>query len=389
VKKAGRTIGGPVEFSWSDEDDRFRHELRDFIDSELPPRWTDLIPGEEPASEFIRDFCGKLGQRGWLTPHWPSQYGGSDGSPWQFIILGEELWGAGEPRGSQYMNVNWIGPAIINAGTPEQKSYHLRRISAGDVFWCQGFSETEAGTDLANMRTAAERDGDDYVINGEKVWTSYAAEADFCFLLARTDPNSTGNKGISIFLVPTGTPGFTIEPIPSVLDIHEFNRLTFTNVRVPVSARLGPENAGWQVVREALSHERIGGPRYARAARVTERLREMARSRGWWDRDGIKSRLAEADASCEAARLLVYQAIHARSRGRSEDLEVSLARVAIVRCERIVAEVALEMFEDESLELGSIANSQLKTSMIAGLGGGSVEVQLNGIARALLGPAER
>jgi alkylation response protein AidB-like acyl-CoA dehydrogenase len=378
-----------MDFTWSEDDAAFRSELRTFVTDELPQRWLELIPGEEPASDFILDFCRKLGQKGWLTPHWPEQYGGTDGSAWQFIILGEELWSAGEPRGSQYMNVNWIGPAIINAGTAEQRDYHLRRISAGDVFWCQGFSEAGAGTDLANMATTAVRDGDDYVINGEKLWTSYAGEADFCFLLARTDPQSTGNKGISVFLVPTDTPGFTIEPIPSVLDIHEFNRLTFTNVRVPASVRLGPENGGWRVVREALSHERIGGPRYARAAQVTQRLREVGRERGWLDRDGIKTRLAQAEASCEAARLLVYQAIHARSQGRSEDREVSLARVAIVRCERLVAELALEMFEDEGLELGSMGNSQLKTSMIAGLGGGSVEVQLNMVARSLLGSTER
>jgi alkylation response protein AidB-like acyl-CoA dehydrogenase len=378
-----------MDFTWSEDDAAFRSELRTFVEDELPQRWLELIPGEEPASDFILDFCRKLGQKGWLTPHWPQQYGGTDGSAWQFIILGEELWSAGEPRGSQYMNVNWIGPAIINAGTAEQRDYHLRRISAGDVFWCQGFSEAGAGTDLANMATTAVRDGDDYVINGEKMWTSYAGEADFCFLLARTDPQCTGNKGISVFLVPTETPGFTIEPIPSVLDIHEFNRLTFTDVRVPASVRLGPENGGWRVVREALSHERIGGPRYARAAQVTQRLREVGRERGWLDRDGIKTRLAQAEASCEAARLLVYQAIHARSQGRSEDREVSLARVAIVRCERLVAELALEMFEDEGLELGSMGNSQLKTSMIAGLGGGSVEVQLNMVARSLLGSTER
>jgi alkylation response protein AidB-like acyl-CoA dehydrogenase len=287
------------------------------------------------------------------------------------------------------MNVNWIGPAIIQSGTPEQREYHLRRISAGDVFWCQGFSEIGAGTDLANMRTTAVRDGGDYVINGEKVWTSYAAEADYCFLLARTDPNSSGNNGISIFLVPTETAGFTIEPIPSVLDIHQFNRLTFHNARVPASVRLGPENQGWRIVREALSHERIGGPRYARAAVVTQRLRELAAENGWWDRDGVKTRLAAAEAACEAARILVYQAIDARAKSQPEDLAVNMARVAIVRCERIVAELALELFEGESLELGSIGNSQLKTSMIAGLGGGSVEVQLNGIARSLLGPNER
>jgi alkylation response protein AidB-like acyl-CoA dehydrogenase len=378
-----------MEFQWSDDDARFRSQLREFVAGELPARWQDVIPGEEPASQFIVDFCYKLGEKGWLTPHWPSEYGGTDASAWQFIILGEELWSAGEPRGSQYMNVNWIGPAIIHSGTPEQRDYHLGRISAGDVFWCQGFSEMEAGTDLANMRTTAVRDGDDYVINGEKVWTSYAAEADYCFLLARTDPNSVGNKGISIFLVPIDTPGFTIEPIPSVLDIHQFNRLTFDNVRVPASVRLGPENQGWRVVREALSHERIGGPRYARAAVVTQRLRELAAENGWCERDGVKTRLAAAESACEAARILVYQAIDARAKSQPEDLAVNMARVAIVRCERIVAELALELFEGESLELGSIGNSQLKTSMIAGLGGGSVEVQLNGIARSLLGPNER
>jgi alkylation response protein AidB-like acyl-CoA dehydrogenase len=378
-----------MEFDWCDDDSRFRSQLREFVRDELPPRWEELIPGEEPASEFVLDFCRKLGDKGWLTPHWPAEYGGNDASAWQFIILGEELWSAGEPRGSQYMNVNWIGPAIINAGTPEQRAYHLKRISCGDVYWCQGFSELEAGTDLANMATTAVRDGGEYVINGEKRWTSYAGQADFCFLLARTDPDSRGNDGISIFLVPTDTPGFTIEPIPSVLDIHEFNRLTFDDVRVPASARLGPEDRGWQVVREALSHERIGGPRYARAAMVARRLHEIAVERDWLARDGVKSRLAQAESSCEAARVLVYQAIDARSKGRSEDLEVSLARVAIVRCERVVAELALELFEDESLELGSMGNAQLKTSMIAGLGGGSVEVQLNGIARSLLGPTER
>jgi len=127
----------------------------------------------------------------------------------------------------------------------------------------------------------------------------------------------------------------------------------------------------------------------ARAALVTQRLRELAGENGWWERDGVKTRLAAAEAACEAARILVYQAIDARAKSRPEDLAVNMARVAIVRCERIVAELALELFEGESLELGSIGNSQLKTSMIAGLGGGSVEVQLNGIARSLLGPNER
>jgi alkylation response protein AidB-like acyl-CoA dehydrogenase len=375
-----------LEFGWSAEERVFRDELRGVIETELPERWSALIPGEEVATEFVLSFCRTLAEKGLLAPHWPAEYGGRDASPWQFIILGEELWSAGEPRGSQYMNVNWIGPAIIAAGTEDQRDYHLRRITAGDVTWCQGFSEREAGTDLAAMRTTAVRDGDSYVINGEKVWTSYAQVAEFCFLLARTDPSSSRNSGISIFLVPTSTPGFTIKRIPSVLDVHEFNRLTFVNMRVPVSCRLGPENDGWRVIREALAHERIGGPRYARAALVTRRLADMATANGWWHRDGIRTRLVAAEAACKAARLLVYQAIDAQAKGRPRDLAVSLARVAIVRCERTVAELTLDLLEDECLELGSMGNGQLKTAMIAGLGGGSAEVQLNAIARVLLGP---
>jgi alkylation response protein AidB-like acyl-CoA dehydrogenase len=375
-----------MEFSWSDEDQAFRERLQEVIQEALPEKWQDKIPGEEATSAFTVQFSEMLARLGLLTPHWPAQYGGRDASGWQFIILGEELWGAGEPRGSQYMNVNWVGPAIMIAGTMEQKDYHLKRIAAGNVLWCQGFSEMGAGTDLASMATTAVRDGNHYVINGEKVWTSYARGAEFCFLLARTDPQASRGAGISIFLVPTDTPGFTIEAFRSDLDIHEFNRMTFKDVRVPAAAMLGEENRGWDVIRLALSHERIGGPRYQRAHVVARRLAQTARERGWWERDGVRTRYVAAEAACQAARILVYRAIDAREKGQSEDLPVSVARIAIVRSERLVAEFAMELFEDESLARQSVGNSQFKTSMIAGLGGGSVEVQLNAVARALLGP---
>jgi alkylation response protein AidB-like acyl-CoA dehydrogenase len=375
-----------VEFGWTMAELAFRDELRGFIAAEVPPEWATLIPGEQAGSEFTRGFCRALADRGMFASHWPLEFGGNDASPWQFIISGEELWAAGEPRGSQYMNVNWIGPAIIAAGTPEQQQVHLTRIANGDVTWCQGFSEPGAGTDLAALETAAVRDGEDYVINGEKIWTSYAQDAEWCFVLARTDPASSGTKGISIFLVPMKTPGLQAEVIPSVLDIHEYNRLTFTDVRVPVSARLGAEHDGWSVIRRALAHERIGGPRYARAARVVERIAARADANGWWERDGFATRLAQARAVCAAARVLVYRAIDARVKAQPEDLAVSLARVAIVRCERAVAELALDLDEQEALVVGSVGHGQIKTAMIAGLGGGSTEVQLNAIARELLGP---
>jgi alkylation response protein AidB-like acyl-CoA dehydrogenase len=375
-----------MEFSWSDEDRAFRESLRSVIRGAVPENWRDRVPGEEATSEFTVGFCEMLAGQGLLTPHWPSQYGGRDASGWQFIILGEELWSAGEPRGSQYMNVNWVGPAIMIAGTAEQKDYHLKRIAAGNVLWCQGFSELGAGTDLAAMTTSAVRDGGEWVINGEKVWTSYARGAEFCFLLARTDPGAGRGEGVSIFLVPADVPGFTIEPFRSDLDIHEFSRMTFDNVRVPGSALLGEVNQGWAVIKRALAHERIGGPRYQRALVVARRLARVAQARGWWERDGVRGRYVAAEAACQAARILVYQAIDAREKGLPEDLAVSVARVAIVRSERVVAELALELLEDESLARESTGNAQFKTSMIAGLGGGSVEVQLNAVARALLGP---
>ncbi|WP_375482618.1 acyl-CoA dehydrogenase family protein [uncultured Jatrophihabitans sp.] len=374
-----------MEFGWSDTELAFRARLRRFIDERLPAEWALLIPGEHVATDFTMSFSAALADAGLFASHWPHEYGGNDASPWQFIVSGEELWAAGEPRGSQYMNVNWIGPAIFTSGTDEQKDLHLKRIAGGDVTWCQGFSETGAGTDLAALSTTAERDGDSYVINGQKVWTSYAQDAEYCFVLARTDPQSSGTAGISIFLVPTSTPGFRREVIPSVLEIHEYNRLTFADVRVPESCRLGAENEGWAVIRSALAHERIGGPRYARAALVTERIAAQAEAEGWWGQDGFGMRLAAARSACAAARILVYQAIDARVKGRPEDLVVSLARVAIVRCERAVAELAADLGGEESLVAGSVGHGQLKTAMIAGLGGGSVEVQLNQIARIRLG----
>ncbi|GAB2483321.1 acyl-CoA dehydrogenase family protein [Jatrophihabitans fulvus] len=376
-----------MEFGWTEAELAFRAELRDFISDVLPAEWSSLIPGEQADSEFTRGFSRALADKGMFVSHWPAEYGGADASPWQFIISGEELWAAGEPRGSQYMNVNWIGPAIFGSGTPEQKAEHLTRIASGDVTWCQGFSEPGAGTDLAALQTTAVRDGDDYVINGEKVWTSYAQVAEFCFVLARTDPESSGTRGISIFLVPTDSPGFKAEVIPSVLDIHEYNRLTFTDMRVPASSRLGPENEGWDVIRRALAHERIGGPRYARAALVCERIAARAADNGWWEFDGFAGRLAAARAACAAARILVYQALDDRVKERSDDRSVSLSRVAIVRCERLVAELALDVEGEEALVVGSTGLGQIKTAMIAGLGGGSAEVQLNQISRVLLGSA--
>ena len=373
-----------MEFGWSEEETRFRLDLRAFIQAELEQSVTDLVPGEDPYSQTSIDFCGKLAARGWLVPHWPVEYGGSGASPWMFAILSEELWAAGEPRGSQYMNVNWIGPAIIKAGSEEQKRQHLARIASGDVLWCQGFSEIDAGSDLASMQTFAVQDGDGYVIEGEKVWTSYASRAEFCFLLARTSPAESSQSSISIFLVPMNTPGVTVEVIPTMLDVHVIHRLTFEKVRVPAAFRLGEENAGWNIVRDALSDERVGTPRFARAEVVLDRVLAQACRSGAAPDAGVWRRAAEARAACNAARLLSYKVRQSRARGHAAGPEAYLGRVAIVRAERAVCEVVVDLAGEESLVSGSIADGEFRTSMIAGLGGGSYEMQLNLVSRLWL-----
>ncbi len=368
-----------MDFGWSETERQFRQDIREFIRSELSENVTDLVPGEDPYSQTSIDFCRKLASKGWLVPHWPIEYGGGGASPWMFAILSEEMWAAGEPRGSQYMNVNWIGPAIIKAGSEAQKQEHLNRIARGDVLWCQGFSEVEAGSDLAAMKTSARREGDSYIIDGEKVWTSYASKAEFCFLLTRTS-----EAGISIFLVPMTTPGIRVEVIPTMLDVHVIHRLTFEGVSVPSEFRLGDEDAGWNIVRDALSDERVGTPRFARAEIVLDRVLQMIRETGGRLDSGASVRAVEARAACHAARLLSYKVRQSRASGQSAGPDAYVGRAAIVRAERLVADLVVDLLAEESLVSGSIADGEFRTSMIAGLGGGSYEMQLNLIARLWL-----
>ena len=243
-----------MEFAWSAEEEQYRVDILGFLEAEVPAEIVESA--HEIASkwraDFSKQFAAKLAGRHWLTPSWPRAYGGMETTAWQQMILAELMVQFGEPRGNQYMNVNWIGPAVILAGTPEQKAYHLSRISRGDVLWCQGFSEPEAGSDLASMRTRAERDGDEYVVNGEKIWTSYANIAEFCFLLVRTDPGAEQHRGISILLVPMDTQGLEVRDLGCFVGEHSIHQLVFTDMQIPVSARLGPENEGWPIVRQAL-----------------------------------------------------------------------------------------------------------------------------------------
>jgi alkylation response protein AidB-like acyl-CoA dehydrogenase len=372
-----------MEFDWSPEDISFRKELKAFLDNELPEYHEifDLPP--EERYEFSKAFAARLAERHWLTPAWPKEYGGLEKSVWQQLIISEEMIAHGEPRTGQYMNVNWIGPAIILAGTDEQKREHLTRISNGDVMWCQGFSEPDSGSDLSSLRTRAIRDGDEYVINGEKIWTSNAGVAEMCFLLARTNPDVPNQKGISIFLIPTATPGFEIRDVHAIIHPGAFHHCILTDVRVPASSRLGPENEGFDLVRKVLANERVGVARYHRAAGYLDRVARWAEKRGLLDNPAVVGHLASARAACEAARLLVYQVIDERSRGLQPELTAYTYRAAAVRAERAVMDAAFEIMGPEGLPFRSFADSQFEWAITSGIAGGSYEMNINSIGRKL------
>ena len=376
-----------MEFGWTDADLTFRKELQEFVNRELEEGWSleQRNLGSPENAAFSRAFAAKLAARGWLIPHWPEEQGGSGNTPWQHIIMGEELWGVGEPRGPQYMNVNWIGPAIIRYGTEQQRAEHLSRIASGDVIWCQGFSEPDAGSDLGSLRTRAIRDGDEYVVNGTKIWTSYASVADYCFLLVRTDPTAPARSAITVLLVPTSIPGLEVRPIGAIAGDHALHELVFTDVRVPVSCRLGAENGGWELVREALAFERVGAPRYARAARVLDELMASAAADGTALPGALRERIGLARAACEAARLLAYRVIDERAAGLPPSPSVYVARAAMVQAERAVGSVALEVMGADGLVEGSLADDQFRRSMVAGVVAGSYEMQMNLVGKLLLG----
>ncbi len=382
-----------MEFEWSREDALHRDEVRAFLVETLPEDWEEISkhgPGSDTQAAFSKTFCAAMSDRGWLTQHWPAEYGGRDATPWCHSIVGEEMWAIGEPRGAQYMNVNWIGPAIMRFGSDEQKALHLPRISRGDVLWCQGLSEPEAGSDLAALRCLAIRDGDDFVVNGSKIWTSYVENAEFIFLLVRTDPESSRHKGVSVLLCPVDAPGIEVREIPSVVGARYFHEVFFADVRVPVSCLLGPEGEGWNVVNYALQYERVGAARYARAARTLDRLAGLARERGLLESAAVVERLAEARAICEAARVLTYKVIDGRAKGRPPTADTQIARVAGTRADTVVAELALEILGEEALEYGSYADANFRLAMTAGVAVGATEVQLNLIASRFLGlPRDR
>jgi len=375
-----------MEFAWTAEQEDYRERVKGALEELLPPNWyTKYAPqgyGSDDQIDFSREFCPKLADRGLLVPHWPAEHGGDDREPWDQFILAEEVTAAGEPRGPQYMNVNWIGPTLMKFGTPEQQAKHLGPISRGEVIWCQGYSEPGAGTDLAALKTKAERVGDKYVVNGSKIWTSYARKADWCFLLARTGPE---RKAISIFLVPMSTPGIKVTSFPGLVQNGHLNEVFFTDVEVPVENRVGEESMAWPIITHALSFERVGVPRYFHGLELMNVAAELLKREGRFNDPIVRSRAAKVVAKFEAAKWLTYLVVDQRAKQSPPTADGNIARISAAEAVCDLMNFCMDYLPDILLEGDAMLADFYRANISGTIAAGTYEIQLNLIAQNALG----
>ncbi len=245
-----------MDFRFTAEQEAFRQEIRAFVREALPE--PPDIPEDAWIIGFDRTFSKKLAARGWIGLTWPREYGGQGKSYLDRLILTEELLRHGAPVAAHWLGDRQMGPSILRYGTPEQKRKFLPGIISGDIVFCIGMSEPGAGSDLAGLQTKAVDDGDAYVLSGQKIWTSFAHLADYCYLVARTNPDVPKHKGISEFLVDMRTPGITIKPIVDMTGAHHFNEVFFDQVRIPKNCLVGEKDRGWYQIASQLDYERSG-----------------------------------------------------------------------------------------------------------------------------------
>ncbi len=326
-----------MDFRFSDDDLAFRGQVLEFLDEQLPPGWADLSegPAEDGAAnrerwEFTRGFHKALAERGWLTLGWPTEHGGAGAGPVRQAMFNETMAHHRAPVYNQ--GVDRVGPTIIMYGSDEQKDYFLPRIRGADIQWCQGFSEPGSGSDLASLQTRAQRDGDDYIINGQKIWTSGAQHADWIFMIARTEPDAPKHRGISFFLLDMKTPGITVRPLVNMANRHHFNEVFFEDVRVPASNMVGEANRGWYVATTTLDFERSGISRVVSGVRLLGELTSLASQPG---PDGarpdedprVRHKLAELQIEFTVGRWLAYRVAWMQSQGLVPNHEASMSKL--------------------------------------------------------------
>ncbi|WP_202125151.1 acyl-CoA dehydrogenase family protein [Actinomadura physcomitrii] len=379
-----------MDFTMGEAATALRGDLRRLVAENVPADFLGAFTDDPADLETAQGFCRVLAERGLLCLAWPEEYGGAGASVWEQTVVREEMWAHHEPRGAQYMGVNWVGPTIMRHGTAEQRSRHLPPIARGEVIWCQGFSEPDAGSDLASLRTAARRDGDGWRISGQKIWTSYATMAQWCFLLARTSKGERRQQGLTIFLVPMDAPGIEVRPIASMMGPHHLNEVFFSDLRVTGADVLGEVDRGWEVVQEVLSFERVGIARYARCERLLQAAPSVLGDR--WDDlpDELRGRWARMLTHCRRARLLAYEVVAKQDKGTVRPADAAAYRIAVTKLDQDSADVLMEIVALAGPDGAQARRFRLQVedhwrySRASTVASGSIEMQQILLSRSLL-----
>jgi alkylation response protein AidB-like acyl-CoA dehydrogenase len=322
-----------LRFDFTPEESDFRRELSAFLDDALPADWHG--PADESRDDhwaLNQQIKKGLADRGWFVMSWPTEYGGADSSSMMNTIFAEEMAYRRAP-GHDRFGTRMLGPTLMRFGSDSQRTEHLGAIARGEVQWCQGYSEPNSGSDLASLQTRAVLDGDNFIVNGAKIWTSLAHRADMMFMLVRTDPDAAPHKGISLLLVDMKTPGIQVLPIINMAGVHSFNQVVFDDVRVPQANLVGDLNDGWRVGMTVLNFERSGIDYAAWARAALKELVDYVKtddslvSTVKTDPE-VRGKLASLNTEIEAARLLCYDVAWRQGQGEVPSAEASISKVA-------------------------------------------------------------
>jgi pimeloyl-CoA dehydrogenase large subunit len=399
-----------VDLRFTPEETAFRDEVRAFIVAELPaPIRHKMVEGRRLAKDDIVVWQRILNAKGWAVPHWPKEWGGTDWTPVQQYIFRQELQEAPAPEPLVF-GTSMVGPVIATFGSEAQKRQFLPRIANLDDWWCQGFSEPGAGSDLASLKTTARRDGDDYVVNGQKTWTTLAQYADWIFCLVRTDPSSKKQEGISFLLIDMRTPGITVRPIQTIDGGHEINEVFFDDVQVPMANRVGEENKGWDYAKFLLGNERASIARVGISKTRIRRLKEIAALERVGDKPLIEDqrfamKIAAVEVQLKALEMTELRVVAAARHGNGKpDPASSILKIRGSEIQQTISELLMEAIgpfalpyqlpHDESERwneppigpewAGPQAPEYFSSRKIS-IYGGSNEIQKNIIAKAILG----
>jgi len=371
----------------------FRHEVRAWIEETLPAdlRGWSTRPPFERGMWWHRQLFGK----GWIAPAWPKAYGGMEASLNEQIVLKEELARAGAPEISA-QGTNHIGPILMAFGTEAQKARFLPPILSGDEVWCQGYSGPGAGSDLASLRTKGTVEGDEIVVNGHKIWTTWAHHADWMFALVRSDPDAPKKQaGISFLLIDLKTPGIDIRPIRTIVGDDEFAEVFLDDVRVPMENLVGGLHDGWRVANALLAHERLGTANPQLLFDALERVKKIARATGAWDEGGFRDRLAEAEIDTIGFAAMFAHAAEIANAERSLGLDASVMKINGTEILQRIADLLVEAAGSEGALSGRIETEDGPVEVAplflqvrrATIYGGSSEIQRNILAKRVLGLA--